>query len=119
MDGVIHHARVTAAHEPQAGDPLDLHLNDPLRIGEESAAYPGWWWATAPDGRAGWVPESHVRIRGARGSVLLDYTARELAAAAGDTVGVIQELFGWAWCEAADGRTGWLPLEKLEGLPAG
>ena len=112
--GVVASARVTAAHEPPPGEPIEFHAGDPLRMEEESAEYPSWWRATAANGRAGWVPESHVRIRGVHGSALLDYTARELRAAAGETVGVVQELFGWAWCQAADGRTGWLPLEKLE-----
>lgn len=118
MVGVNLQARLTAAHEPPPGEPLEFHPGDPLRMGEESAEYPGWWRATSADGRTGWAPESHVRIRGVRGSALLDYTARELRAAAGETVGVIQDLFGWAWCEASDGRAGWLPSEKLERLAA-
>jgi hypothetical protein len=119
VGGVILRARLTAAHEPPPGEPLEFQAGDPLRMGEESVEYPAWWRATSADGRTGWAPESHVRIRGARGSAVLDYTARELHASVAETVGVIQELFGWAWCETADGRTGWLPLEKLGRLSAG
>ncbi len=111
---VLYRARVKAAHEPPEGEPIEIHPGDPLRIDREDPEHPGWWHAAAADGRSGWVPDSYARVRGAEGSALVDYTARELAAVAGDTVGVILELYGWAWCEAADGRTGWLPVGKLE-----
>lgn len=36
--------------DADAGDEIELHH-----------ALGGWWWATRPDGRTGWIPDAHFR----------------------------------------------------------
>lgn len=101
--------------------PWQIHYPDPIRgaagdrlvLGRRDDEYPDWVWATAADGRAGWVPESWLRVEEDSGVLLRDYTAAELAIEPGDAVtGEIVES-GWLWATAADGHNGWVPLACL------
>lgn len=83
-------------------------------LGGRDDEYPGWIWATAPDGRSGWVPEHFLTIEGDRGRSLRDYSAVELDVAEGSLVTVLEELLGWALVENG-GRRGWVPLTHLSG----
>jgi hypothetical protein len=99
-----------AVHYP---DPIRGAAGDRLTLGRRDDEYPGWVWATAADGRAGWVPESWLRVGGDVGVLLRDYTAAELALAPGDRVtGELVE-GGWLWATAVDGQVGWVPLGCL------
>ncbi len=103
--------KLWAIHYP---DPIRGAAGDRLTLGRRDDEYPGWVWATAADGRAGWVPESWLRIEGESGVLLSDYTAAELALEPGGIVtGELSE-GGWLWATAADGRKGWVPLDYLE-----
>lgn len=107
--------RVTADHKASYSDPIAVAAADPLMLTLRKDRWDGhlWLWAVGPDGRAGWVPESLVCWRAGTAVAAEDYTARELTCRAGETVSVMSERGGWAWCEAADGRTGWVPLRVL------
>jgi len=59
-------------------DPIRGAAGDRLALGRRDDEYPGWVWAMAADGRAGWVPESWLRVEGASGVLLRDYTAAEM-----------------------------------------
>lgn len=97
-------------------DPIRGVAGDRLTLGRRDDEYPGWVWATAADGRAGWVPESWLRVAGDSGVLLRDYTAAELALEPGDVVtGDLME-GGWLWAIAVDGRRGWAPLDYLTRL---
>ena len=94
-------------------DPIRGAAGGRLGLGRRDDEYPGWVWATAADGRAGWVPGSWLHVEGESGVLLRDYTAAELALDIGDVVtGELSE-GGWLWATAADGRTGWTPLHCL------
>jgi len=94
-------------------DPIRGAAGDRLALGRRDDEYPGWVWATAADGRAGWVPEGWLRVEGESGVLRRDYTAAELALAPGDRVtGELVE-GGWLWATAADGQVGWAPLDCL------
>lgn len=95
-------------------DPVRGTAGDPLTLGRRDDEFPGWIWATAADGREGWVPESWLRIDGAHGVLLRDYTAAELPLEPGDMVSGELLESGWLWANAPDGRQGWAPLNCLE-----
>lgn len=94
-------------------DPIRGTVGDRLALGRRDDEYPGWIWAEA-DGRAGWVPESWLRIEGESGILLRDYTAAELPLEPGDVVNGDLVEGGWLWSTTAGGQAGWAPLDCLE-----
>jgi SH3-like domain-containing protein len=118
-DGTLPRARVRGPNVPPAGEEIHVYAGDPLRVGEESGPYPGWFRVTTAAGVSSWMPEAYLRRRRAHGVVLVEYESRELAMSGGEEVTLLREIAGWFWCRAADGREGWLPGELLEPLPAG
>lgn len=111
----------------RAVKPWQIHYPDPIRgaaggrllLGRRDDEYPGWVWATAADGRAGWVPEAWLCVEGDTGVLLRDYTAAELALEPGDEVSGELTEGGWLWATAVDGRMGWVPLACLIIEPIG
>lgn len=95
-------------------DPIRGATGDRLTLGRRDDEYPGWVWATTADGRAGWVPEAWLRVEGGSGILLRDYNAVELPLEPGDLLSGELIESGWLWATAADGRTGWTPLDCLE-----
>lgn len=94
-------------------DPIRGAAGDRLLLGRRDDEYPGWVWATAADGRAGWLPESWLLVEGEYGVLRRDYTAAELPLAPGDIVNGELELNGWLWATNAAGEHGWVPLDCL------
>jgi hypothetical protein len=94
-------------------DPIRGQAGDRLTLGRPDEEYPGWVWATAPDGRSGWVPESWLRVDGDSGVLLHAYTAAELPLAPGDVVNGELVLNGWLWATNAAGNQGWVPIACL------
>ena len=119
LPGSLPRARVRGPNVPPKGEEIHVYAGDPLRVGGESGPYTEWFRVTTAAGVSSWMPEAYLRRSGARGTALVEYTSRELAMSGGEEVGLIREVAGWAWCRAADGREGWLPLELLERLEAG
>jgi SH3-like domain-containing protein len=115
MDDIpLPRAMVLKPHTPEPGEAIQLNAGDPVRVGEESAAYPGWVRITAPDGRQTWAPEGYVRgAPGRTGRMLVDYDSTELDVKERDQVTVLLENKGWAWVRTDDGREGWIPLGIL------
>jgi Bacterial dipeptidyl-peptidase Sh3 domain/Variant SH3 domain len=72
-----------------------------------------WLWAVANDGREGWVPDSLISEVDGQHAVKRDFSAIELSCVVGETVEVIWQTHGWAWCQMRDGGEGWLPVNKL------
>ncbi len=95
-------------------DPIRGAAGDRLALGRRDDEFPGWVWATAADGRAGWVPEIWLRVEGEHGVLLRDYTAAELPLEPGDVVSGELAEGGWLWAMTAAGQQGWAPLAHLE-----
>lgn len=95
-------------------DPVHGAAGDRLILGRRDDEFPGWIWATATDDRAGWIPESWLRIEGENGILLRDYTAAELPLEPGDVVSGEFVESGWLWATDAGGREGWAPLDCLQ-----
>lgn len=103
------------SHTASYADPIVVKAGDAMRLTGESERWDGhlWLWASGPDGRAGWVPDTLVaddadEPRAARG-----YSAIELSCKAGEVLEVMEETHGWAWCRSADGSEGWVPSRIL------
>ena len=94
-------------------DPIRGAAGDRLTLGRRDDEFPGWIWATAADGREGWVPESWLLLEGEDGVLLRDYDATELSLAPGDEVSGDLVESDWLWATGAGSRTGWAPLDCL------
>jgi len=112
MDDALPRAMVLKAHTPEPGSSVQLESGDPVRVGEESAAYPGWIRITAPNGSKTWAPIGYVRGEpGRAGRLLVDYDSTELAVKERDRVVIALEYKGWGWARTEDRREGWVPLD--------
>jgi hypothetical protein len=105
--------RVVREYMAQYPDPITVREGDRVQVGTDDPEYPGWWWCTGPDGRAGWVPEQLLRREGQEGFMLRDYTARELSVRRGAEVTVGEAMSGWVWAATADGLAGWIPMRCI------
>ena len=105
---------VLKSYTPEPGQAVKLGVGDPVRVGEESSAYPGWVRITTPNGSKTWAPEAYVRgVHGGVGMMLVEYDATELAVKERERVTVLLEYKGWAWIRTDDRREGWIPLNVL------
>lgn len=95
-------------------DPIRGAAGDRLTLGCRDDEFPGWVWATAADGRAGWVPEGWLRVEGDSGRLIRDYTAAELPLEPDDVVSGELVESGWLWATNAAGQRGWAPLGCLQ-----
>jgi len=95
-------------------DPIRGAAGDRLTLGRRDDEFPGWVWATAADGRAGWIPESWLCVEGESGRLIRDYTAAELPLEPGNVVSGELVESGWLWATDAGGREGWAPLDCLQ-----
>lgn len=122
MGDTLPRAMVLKSYTPEPGAPVQLGPGDPVRVGEESAAYPGWVRITAPNGSKTWAPGAYVRGEpGAKGAMTVEYDSTELAVREREEVTVLLEYKGWAWVRMEGGREGWIPLDVLgpfSSLPA-
>ena len=73
-----------------------------------------WLWAIAQDGREGWVPEGFALVKAGRTIAPHEYFARELNVVVNETLKIIREANGWAWCKNSKGQTGWIPLKVFD-----
>lgn len=109
--------RLLEGHEASYPDPIRLARGESLALTGREDNWDGhrFLWAVAADGRAGWVPAGLI-VEGDGGPVAArDYSAVELTCAAGETVELLWQTHGWAWCRTAAGAEGWLPLRILSG----
>jgi SH3-like domain-containing protein len=114
MDDTLPRAMVLKSYTPEPGSAIQLGAGDPVRVGEESTAYPGWVRITAPNGSKTWAPGAYVRGEpGTRGAMTVEYDSTELAVKEREKVTVSLEYKGWAWVRTDDGRAGWIPLGVL------
>lgn len=109
---------VVKAHKSNYPNPIVLSQGQFVRVGaryDGPECWDNWVYCCTLDGlKGGWVPEQILRVENGTGVVLSDYTAKELDVVEGETVTVLDECNGWAWCrKASDGEEGWVPKENL------
>lgn len=110
---------VTQGYENSNTDPIELKAGDTVRLGEKftgNGLWPNWIYCVSEKtGKGGWTPAQILLANGESGVAAADYTAKELTAAAGDTVNGYDELNGWIWCvRTSDGQSGWIPKSCLK-----
>ncbi|ABC21188.1 SH3 domain-containing protein [Rhodospirillum rubrum] len=110
---------VIQSHVSEFPKPLTLRSGDRVSIGERYDGpedWPDWYLCSAPGQEAGFVPRQILdRHADGSGTVLEDFTNRELSVAKGERLRGNRSLNGWLWAtRASDGATGWVPLESLE-----
>jgi ketosteroid isomerase-like protein len=108
-------ARLRDDHIVQYPDPIRVSRGDEVTVVRRDDEFTRWLWCIAPDGRAGWVPETALASTDPGSSrMLAAYEATELAARRGAIVRVLREFDGFAWVESIEGRQGWVPVGILE-----
>lgn len=107
-------------HEIPDASPLALAVGDAVSVGDRDTTWPAFVFVETAEGRAGWVPARHLSGPGPRAEAVAAYDTTELPVHAGERVAVLEDDVesGWCWCQAADGREGWVPHEVLEPVPA-
>ncbi|MHC5251676.1 SH3 domain-containing protein [Listeria kieliensis] len=111
------HFTVKKDHHPEISKPLFANKNEEIWVFDEDKAYPGWMLCKIKSsGVEGYIPEQIIaRVPDSKsGTVLEDYSARELDVEEGDKLESNRELNGWAWCIDEDGTGGWIPLKNLK-----
>ena len=106
---------VLQSHSASYADPIRVAKGARVRLTGREERWDGhlWLWAVADDGRQGWVPDSLIDRSGGGAIALRDYSAMELTVAAAETVEVVRETHGWAWCRDPNGSEGWVPISNL------
>ena len=110
--------RVIESHSATYLDAIAFRAGDPIVLSGKIDVWDGhrWLWATGPDGKAGWVPDSFVASGHGKTCAARDYSAAELTCRAGEILTASAEVHGWAWCRSDSGRQGWVPLRNLSPL---
>ena len=107
-------ARVTEDHAPEpqwaarrvaAGEVVEIEREDP--------AWPDWVLCRLTDGGRAWLPKAELDVTGDSATLTAEFDTAELEVAADETVTLGRRHGGWTVCTTDDGRTGWVPDEKL------
>ncbi|MCM2477807.1 hypothetical protein HGO38_30640 [Rhizobium sp. CG5] len=106
---------VVKDHNATYPDPIAVKAGDIVTLSGRTDIWDGhtWLWAEGPDGKAGWVPDSLVSSSDGVMRALRQYHATELTCQKGDSLLVIEEAHGWAWCQSDNNKQGWVPLQNL------
>lgn len=110
--------RVINAHHSNYPKPITTKKGTKLKIGDKYNGPENWeswrFCCTLDNETKGWVPEQLLIIEEQYGTILEDYTAKELNVEKDEIVKGIKELNGWLWCmKIIDKDEGWLPKDKL------
>jgi len=107
---------VSCSHTASYTDPISVSKGEHLALTGREDIWDGhrWLWAIANDGREGWVPDDLITEINKRPAATSDFSAIELSCAAGETIEIVWQTHGWAWCRMQDGNEGWLPINILE-----
>lgn len=113
----MHSRTVHSDRVASYADPIAVCKGEKFQLIGRKDVWDGhiWVWATATDGREGWVPDDLIQALDGQFVAASDYSAMELTCKAGDIVNIVREDHGWAWCRTEkNGLQGWLPLRSLE-----
>jgi SH3-like domain-containing protein len=109
-------ARAQRKYEAQYRDPIQVKAGESVEVevDREDAAYPGWLWCRARDGRQGWMPVELLSRQRPFAIVLEDYSAKELTVQPGDELEIEKVRHGWALVRNAQGELGWIPQSHIQ-----
>ncbi len=105
----------TDNHKAIYSDPINVGKDDLLVLSGRVDNWDGhqWLWATAGDGREGWVPDNLPVKKAGQFCAAYSYSASELDVKSGDRLDVLAKSHGWAWCANDNKIKGWVPLKVL------
>jgi hypothetical protein len=106
-------SRVKADYVVTHADPIVLKAGDVITLGPRDTEWPEFIWCTSAEGKSGWVADTVFERHGRIGIASRDYSAVELAVAAGEVVTIVEELGGWSRCTNEQGESGWVPDTHL------
>ena len=107
--------RVIKSYKSAYPEPISFEVGEAVSLGEMDDEYPGWIRVTTADGNTGWAPLKYLVSSGPNDAIARSqYSAQELSAEAGESLELIKQLDGWAWCLNDEGRHGWLPSALLQ-----
>ena len=104
-------SRYTANADYEEHDSNALHLSagDEVQTGAADRAWPGWIWAVAASGRAGYVPEQILHPLGDdRFQATAPFDPSVLTIRRGDPLTSLRQIHGWHWCRNKTGAEGWV-----------
>lgn len=109
---------VTQSHLSEFPEPMILKKGDRVSVGERYDGpedWPNWYLCSVPGQESGFVPEQFIdRHADGTGTMLEDFTNRELNVGEGELLHGEREVNGWLWAtRISDGATGWVPLDNL------
>jgi len=106
---------VARAYQAQYTDPIEVKVGESVRWmdRDDDGEFPGWKWAIAADGRAGWAPRRYFGPGDSQSVARRHYSARELSVAAGDEVLEMDGFSGWVTVIDRCGQSGWIPYRGL------
>jgi len=110
--------KIIEEHKSNNVTPIIVKKGEKIKVGKRSDGTENWagWICCYSLNRnsEGWTPEQIIQIEGEYGTVLEDYSAKELDVKKDEIVEGNKELNGWVWCSKLnDMEEGWLPKEKL------
>jgi phosphatidylinositol alpha-1,6-mannosyltransferase len=104
--------RVVKSNERPYPDPIALDAGDAVAPDfTRRTDIAGWVWATAADGRSGWVPKNWLSRIDGTWRIERAFNAIELTIAPGEELVVAGEESGFVWARRDDGDAGWVPKE--------
>lgn len=106
--------KVTKSYRVAYADPIKLVAGERVQLAHEDQQWSGWIWCKTRGGQTGWAPKQ-IFLPAEEGQFLVgeDYDATELDVAESESVDILFELNGWAWCRAAGRGAGWVPKDNL------
>lgn len=93
-------------------DPIRVKRDDivkPVTDGSQVTDMMGWTWCIAPDGRAGWTPDSWCESTAEGWRLLRDFSALELTIRKGDRLRLLFSESGFLFCARGNEEEGWVP----------
>jgi hypothetical protein len=108
-------------HRSDNTKPIIIRKGTRVKVGERfncNGNSPNWIYCYSLDGNGeGWTPLQIVEVESEYGTVLEDYSAKELEVQKGEIVEGSMELNGWIWCSKLNElESGWIPKEKTIGV---
>jgi hypothetical protein len=106
--------RVIEKHQASFDYAFIAEKGDVVAVSREDDETPGWFWCMDVDGLEAWVPETHLKIEGDKGTFNQPYNSIEHSVSPGDIVQYLGESLGWMECLNSKWEYGWIPLHKAE-----
>lgn len=107
-----------ANNETEYPNPLKLTKGELVKLGEYAPEenWKDWIWTENAQQEGEWVPIKliAVSIDSNQGTVLEDYSAKELSVVIGESFEKIKSLNGWSWVKRISNQEeGWIPNEII------